>query len=137
MLLLWILQLFLLHLCFKKSRFARKWVNNCGTKRPQHSDSGFTSLAGDCKHGRISCVRFIVVSLSWKMGGNQMVTTGPGGCTQTNKQTNKFNFRVLLWAETAAGRPGGRPAVALDLLSSVRLGALPQGGGDSGFDSET
>ena len=27
--------------------------------------------------------------------------------------------------------------LALDLLSSVRLGALPQGGGDSGFDSET
>ena len=55
------------------------------------------------------------------------------------------NFRVLLWAETVAGRPGGRPAVALDLLSSVlaldllswvRLGALPQGW-DSCFDSET
>ena len=46
-----------------------------------------------------------------------------------------------MWAETAAGRPGGRPAVAgrplaLDLLSSVRLGALPQGG-DSGLDPET
>ena len=26
-------------------------------------------------------------------------------------QTHKFNFRVLFWAETAAGRPGGRPAV--------------------------
>ena len=49
----------------------------------------------------------------------------------------RLDFRVLLWAETAAGRSGGLPAVALDLLSSVRLGALPQGGGDSGFDSET
>ena len=87
-----------------------------------------------------------VLGLSFSVGKWVMVTTGPGGCTQTNKQTNKFNFRVLLWAETAAGRPGGRPAVALDLLSSVlaldllssvRLGALPQGGGDSGFDSET
>ena len=64
-------KLILLHLCFKfkKSRFARKWyhdtiiVNNRGTKRPQHSGSGFTSLAGDCKHGRISRVRFIVVSV--------------------------------------------------------------------------
>ena len=36
--------------------------------------------------------------------------TGPGDRRQTNKQTNKqtdkFNCRVLLWAETAAGRPG-------------------------------
>ena len=33
---------------------------------------------------------------------------GPG--RPTNKQTDKFNCRVLLWAETAAGRPGaGRP----------------------------
>ena len=28
-------------------------------------------------------------------------------------QTHKFNFRVLFWAETAAGRPGGRPASGL------------------------
>ena len=53
-----------------------------------------------------------VLGLSFSVGKWVMVTTGPGGCTQTNKQTHKqFNFRVLLWAETAAGRPGGRPPV--------------------------
>ena len=38
----------------------------------------------------------------------------------TLTHTHKFNFRVLLWAETATGRPGGRPAVG-NIEPNVRV----------------
>ena len=39
-----------------------------------------------------------------------------------DKHTHKqFNFRVLLWAETAAGLPGGRPAVGNSLQFPSRF----------------
>jgi hypothetical protein len=42
--------------------------------------------------------------------GQEPANTGPGGPLPTDKQSHKSNCRVLLWAETAAGRPGaGRP----------------------------
>ena len=49
-------------------------------------------------------------SVVWVLGflGIFFTLLGPG-CRQTESQ---FNCRVLLWAETAAGRPGGRPAAS-------------------------
>ena len=87
-------KLFLLHMCFKKSRFARKWYHRQQSRHKVatafwfgiHQFSRRLQTWSDqlCKVYR---------SFSWKMGGNLMVTTGPGGCTQIH---NLIDAPILL-----------------------------------------